>query len=92
MAIFKCLLFGEARSLVGGVDCVRVDCSTPTATAAEFLSLVVQAYPQLQKIATMLVLTVNCEYVPINGCNGDGSPVIITDLDEVALMPPISGG
>ena len=89
--IIRCLLFGEARALIGA-DSVVVEHPDVTISATDLLEVIIRTHPKLAKIATMLVLAVNCEYVPLNGCHPDGRPIAITERDEVALMPPISGG
>jgi molybdopterin converting factor subunit 1 len=75
------LLFGIARDLVGQSS-IAV---TPWQSmhVADLLSEVHQQYPAIQEIKSLLV-AVNGEYAEPDQ--------LINEADEVALIPPVSGG
>ncbi|HUF54872.1 MAG TPA: molybdopterin converting factor subunit 1 [Dehalococcoidia bacterium] len=53
-------------------------------TAGEVLTQLVVGYPALEGLAGSVRFAVNAEYVPSTHPIGEG--------DEVALIPPVSGG
>ena len=75
-------LFAMMRD-AAGVDHLPVDLPDQS-TAGDALVAVVQQQPALQPYAQRLAIAVNLEYVPWNHALRDG--------DEVALIPPVSGG
>lgn len=56
------------------------------ATSKTLLDLLVQRYPDLSEVLATSVLSRNQEYL------GDGEDVELEDGDELAVIPPISGG
>ncbi len=76
------LLFAAARDLIGR-DSLAIDLDLP-ASAGAVLQAVCVAAPQLAPLATASRLAVNRSYV-------DGSARIEAG-DEIALIPPVSGG
>jgi len=52
----------------------------------QFLELLHQEFPSLSKLLTISILAVNLEFVDKE------RPVIFQNNDEVAVIPPISGG
>jgi len=75
-------LFAMMRD-AAGVDHVVLDLPDKS-TAGDALVTIVQRQPTLQPFAQRLAIAVNLEYVPWNHALRDG--------DEVALIPPVSGG
>ena len=75
-------LFASAREIVGQRE-LPFDLPEGTA-AAELLERVAHDHPRLRAMVPTLLLAVNREYV-------DGKR-ILADGDEVALIPPVSGG
>ncbi len=75
------LLFGIARDLTGQSS-VSVSIG-PDTCVADLLSTVHERYPALLGIRSMLV-AVNGEYADVS------RP--LTHQDEIALIPPVSGG
>ncbi|MBY6277125.1 MAG: molybdopterin converting factor [Symbiobacterium thermophilum] len=53
-------------------------------TTAQLLEILTQQYPNLARLAPVLSVAVNREYAPADRVLADG--------DEVALIPPVSGG
>jgi len=75
-------LFAACREAVGGAE---TEFEVPEGTTVrEFQTRFLQAYPKLQPLADSLVVGLNKEYV---------SPETkIRQGDEIALLPPVSGG
>ena len=75
-------LFASAREVVGMQE-VIVD-APEGVTAADLLRQIVEQYPALRRLAPSLKLAVNHEYAAGGRRLAEG--------DEVALIPPVSGG
>lgn len=75
-------LFAIARDLAG-TDTIAVRVPI-TAQAGSVLDVIVEKYPQLNEWKHHLRIAVNCEYVSLHQTLHHG--------DEVALIPPVSGG
>lgn len=79
----RLLFFARARELAGaGETEVEVD---KEASAAAVLKKVLQTWPALEEIAGRCVLAVNREYL-------EDMSKTLSEGDEVALLPPVSGG
>ncbi|QHS57029.1 MoaD/ThiS family protein [Mucilaginibacter sp. 14171R-50] len=74
------LAFGIAKDIFGA-STVRVKSEDATTTGLK--ASLEQEYPKLKQLASYMV-AVNNEYAQ------DG--LIITERDEVAIIPPVSGG
>jgi molybdopterin converting factor subunit 1 len=66
-----------------GIDSLRLDIEKQQ-TVAEVLGEIKKQYPQLEKFEPVLSYAVNDEYAKLD--------VKLKDGDELALLPPISGG
>lgn len=75
------LAFGIAKDIFGA-SMVTVDL-TDTATTARLKKVLEDKYPKLKQLASYMV-AVNNEYADDN--------LTITECDEVAIIPPVSGG
>lgn len=75
------LAFGIAKDIFGN-SCVQI-ALPDTASAGELKVLLEQQYPRLKQLASYM-LAVNNEYA------GDG--LKLNERDEVAVIPPVSGG
>ncbi len=74
--------FAMIREIVGQSSDTR---SVPDgATVGDLLDALIQKYPRLERIKPVTMLMVNQRYVPASHPLQDG--------DEVALIPPVSGG
>lgn len=77
-----CLLFAVARERVG-VE--RVDLSLPAgARVTDALAELARAHPVLDDVAARCRVAVNAEF--------SGLDQVLADGDEIALIPPVSGG
>jgi len=75
------LLFGIAREIVGGAK-TRVGLKSGD-KVDDLMHLLKQQYPDLEKL-TSFVIAVNNEYAE--------SDLKINEGDEIAVIPPVSGG
>lgn len=78
----QALLFARAQELAG-VSEVTLEIQEGWTTANCF-DAVVSKYPALQSISSCMMVALNHNYVT--------EPVAVKDGDELALIPPISGG
>jgi molybdopterin synthase catalytic subunit len=78
----KVLLFGQLREVVGASE-EEVDLSEG-ACSADLLAHYQQRFPQIEKLCPSVAMAVNQEYV--------SSSASLQAGDEVALLPPVSGG
>ena len=79
----KLLLFAGCREAVGSKE-LELELPETVTTAGEAVEVVLSRFPQLRGISGSVALAVNAEYVA-----GDAS---IADGDELAIIPPVSGG
>jgi hypothetical protein len=78
----RCLFFAASRELAG---CRETELEVPEpCTAGEALDLLLLRFPKVASLRPSLQVAVNHKYTPLD------TPV--TDGDELALIPPISGG
>ncbi|MES2809312.1 MAG: MoaD/ThiS family protein [Bacteroidota bacterium] len=75
------LAFGIAKEIFGGTT-INLDVDND-ATVSNLKYLLEGKYPRLKKLAAYMV-AVNSEYA----LDGD----TITERDEIAIIPPVSGG
>ena len=78
------LCFARAREIVEASE-LRVELPDG-ATSADLVARLVQQHPKLEDLFKSCVLAVNQEYVQL----GDAVPMRCGD--EVAIIPPLSGG
>jgi molybdopterin converting factor subunit 1 len=78
----KVRLFGILREMVGERE---ITITVPTGITVSYLNNeILKKYPQLKSFSNKFVTSVNCKVTP-----GD---TVITSSDEIALLPPVSGG
>ena len=78
----KVRLFANLRELVGERE---ITITVPGGVTVSYLNNeILNKYPQLKSFSTKFVTSVNCKVT-----TGD---TVITSSDEIALLPPVSGG
>jgi molybdopterin converting factor subunit 1 len=78
----KVRLFANLREVVGERE---ITITVPSGVTVSYLNNeIFRKYPQLKSFSNKFVTSVNCKVT-----TGD---TIITSSDEVALLPPVSGG
>ena len=78
----KLLLFAQLRDRFGQSE-FRM--SLPRgATGRDLIARLIEQQPSLKPLIEVSCLAVNCEYVPFE--------TVLQEGDEVALIPPVSGG
>uniref|UniRef100_A0A3Q3G745 Molybdopterin synthase sulfur carrier subunit n=1 Tax=Labrus bergylta TaxID=56723 RepID=A0A3Q3G745_9LABR len=87
LKLFVCVLyFAKSVELTGVKEEQAVAVTTPI-SSRDLWGLLVQRHPRLSLLQDQVVLAVRQQYVAI----GDQS-VTLGDGDEVAVVPPLSGG
>mmetsp|Transcript_36130 Transcript_36130/g.90777 ORF Transcript_36130/g.90777 Transcript_36130/m.90777 type:complete len:88 (+) Transcript_36130:142-405(+) len=78
------LFFARSRELVGAPE---LNVSLPAgATTRDLLARLLEQYPDLASIQETTIFALNQEYLE------PGQEAGLRDRDEVAMIPPISGG
>lgn len=78
----KLLFFASCRNITGTKELIW-DVSE-NMTVGEIKKEIAAQYPKLASMEKVLSIAVNAEYV-------DGS-IVLSDGDEIAFIPPVSGG
>ena len=73
-------VFGIARDIMGGSE---VSLSESIQNVAELKSLLFNRYPKLKDLNSLLI-AVNQKYA--------SDEIVVTETDEIAIIPPVSGG
>jgi molybdopterin converting factor subunit 1 len=75
-------LFARLRDIAGSADLVRD--APPGATVADVWRSLVAEYPEMARYDSSISSAVNADYAKMTAALSDG--------DEVAFLPPVSGG
>jgi len=84
VVVVKVLLFARARELAGTKEIEGFELPAEPCSVASFLEAMVARFPPLSAGVDSCSVAVNQEYV--------GREHVLAAGDEVALLPPISGG
>eukprot|EP00891_Asterochloris_glomerata_P006989 jgi/Astpho2/6989/e_gw1.00107.198.1_t len=84
MPCIKVLFFARAKELAG-TDQAELNLADGV-NSDDLLHLLFERYPGLQEIKDSTVLSLNLEYIQ------PGDKKVLQPRDEVAVIPPISGG
>ena len=79
----KLLLFAGCREAVGTKE-LEIELPDAASTVGEAFEVILGRFPQLRGISKSVAIARNAEYVA-----GDAP---IADGDELAIIPPVSGG
>ena len=79
------LLFAKARELVGSSS-VNLSVPSSTSTYSDLLTFILEAFPVLKRLGGTFVLSLNENYID------QDSEISLRTGDELAVIPPISGG
>ena len=79
--VLNILTFGIARDIVGS-SILTIDI-TEGSSVADLQRLILSRYPRFQTLASLMI-AVNTEY--------GNAETTLHDGDEIALIPPVSGG
>ena len=93
----KIKLFASAREIVAGKSEIVLQTKQNTIKSTDLRERILQAYPKLNQIPFVLAINYKImEDKPSTNLRGDKttgmSTTMITGDDEIALLPPISGG
>lgn len=84
MSHFKVLFFGTTRQAVNRREFI-VPCEEDASMDVDAVwTLLVREFPSLQPLRESTRMARNFEYLPEDG--------LVTSGDEIALIPPVSGG
>jgi molybdopterin synthase sulfur carrier subunit len=76
----KLKVFGVARDIMGGSEIILSD---SVQNVAELRSLLLNRYPKLKDLNSLLI-AVNQKY--------SSDEIVVAETDEIAIIPPVSGG
>ena len=79
------LLFAKARELVGSSS-VSLTLPSSTTTYSDLVTFILEAFPVLKRLGGTFVLSLNENYID------QDSELSLRTGDELAVIPPISGG
>ncbi|XP_018645854.1 hypothetical protein Smp_058660 [Schistosoma mansoni] len=83
----KVLLFGEASELVG---CKEITIQFPLSCTNKTLKdIIIEQLVKLEPLKDSLTVAVNWKYTDINTSLNQ---ISIEEIEELAILPPISGG
>ena len=79
------LLFAKARELVGSSS-VSLSLPSSTSTYSDLVTYILETFPILKRLGGTFVLSLNENYID------QDSELSLRTGDELAVIPPISGG
>ncbi|KAF2198843.1 Molybdopterin synthase sulfur carrier subunit [Delitschia confertaspora ATCC 74209] len=86
---FTVLYFAAASSYTAK-SCEHLPAPVP---ALELFAQLEKKYPGIgQKVLSSCAVTVNLEYIDLDGEDAQHKDLVISEGDEVAIIPPVSSG
>lgn len=79
---FNLLAFGIARDIVGGAT-FQLELPGDAATVADLKNVILEKHPRFSGLAS-LQIAVNADFAE--------DEIMLCETDEIALIPPVSGG
>ena len=77
------LLFGIAKDIVGTSQIQFSDTDKVPHSVSELKQIITESYPEFGKLSSLAV-AVNSEYAE--------DDIVLSKTDEIAIIPPVSGG
>jgi MoaE-MoaD fusion protein len=84
MSFVTVKFFASCREQTGGESVSQVEIISGVTTTADLLTILLQKFPQLGNGIQEVKIAVNRSYIE--------TPQVLKEGDEIALLPPISGG
>ncbi|EAL64879.1 molybdenum cofactor synthesis protein 2 small subunit [Dictyostelium discoideum AX4] len=82
---FKILLFAKVKEVIGK-DSIFIDLPLDESTSFNLIRKLKHIYPQISSTLEVSLLAVNQEYISRD------QDIKINSNDEIAIIPPVSGG
>ncbi|KYR01309.1 molybdenum cofactor synthesis protein 2 small subunit [Tieghemostelium lacteum] len=82
----KCLLFAKLKEIFDNNSEITITLPIDKCTTLNLLNEIKSLYPKSIYIINISLVAINCEYIEKD------KDVIINENDEVAIIPPVSGG
>ena len=76
------LLFARLRDIAGAADLARE--VPPGSTAADVWRTLVAEFPEMARYDSSISTAINADYAKMTA--------VLSDNDEIAFLPPVSGG
>jgi len=86
MTIIKCLLFAKVKEVINKGEYIEIELPDTECTTTNLLTSINDQYPQVKDVLSTCLLAINLEFL-----KRDEDRVILS-TDEVAIIPPVSGG
>ncbi|KAK5580833.1 hypothetical protein RB653_000857 [Dictyostelium firmibasis] len=81
----KVLLFAKVKEVLGK-DSITIDLPIDKSTSFNLIQKLKDIYPQITSILEVSLLAINQEYI------SSDQDIAICPSDEIAIIPPVSGG
>ncbi|KAI8588921.1 molybdopterin synthase sulfur carrier subunit-like protein [Geranomyces variabilis] len=91
---FQVLYFASARDATSvREETLSVPNDSQTLPVPQLIQILIARHPGLEAVFKAAILAINNQYVDHAGCELDGGRTVeVKPGDEVAVIPPVSGG
>ncbi|KAF2073967.1 hypothetical protein CYY_004712 [Polysphondylium violaceum] len=86
MTIIKCLLFAKVKEVINKGEYIEIELPDTECTTNNLLKHINEQYPQVKDVLSTCLLAINLEFLKRD------EDRVIQSTDEVAIIPPVSGG